>query len=90
MDSNRVEMRPGEVFRVPTNVTRPSSRGACWDRGPNHRAGVPLTNMGSSRALVPGSPLANMSRINEFLGQPRNDLLCAAVEFWRGSLSQGT
>jgi hypothetical protein len=46
--------------------------------------------MGSSRALVPGSPLANMSRINEFLGQPRNDLLCAAVEFWRGSLSQGT
>jgi len=30
-----------------------------------------------------------MSQINEFLGQPRNDSPCAAVEFWRGSLSQG-
>jgi hypothetical protein len=55
---------------------KPSSRSA-FDR------------MGSSRALVTESPLANMSQIKEFRGQPRNDSLCAAAEFWRGSLSQG-
>jgi hypothetical protein len=75
---SRADNRHSTIIRwsVLGSRTKPSSRSA-------------FDYMGSSRALVPESPLVNMSRINEFLGQPRNDSLCATVEFWRGSLSRG-
>ena len=86
VDSNRGGNAPSRSLSRADKRIRPSSRGARWDRGPNHRAGVPLT---TSAPAAPWSVNPRMSQINEFLGQPRNDSPCAAVEFWRGSLSQG-
>ena len=73
-------MHQVEVFRVPTTVL-----------DHYHVESVGIADQTTSAPAAPWSlnPRSqNMSQINEFLGQSRNDSLCAAVEFWRGSLNQ--